>query len=385
MDFVRYIEATAHHTAATSSSVIGVHTHASLSNNDDNDQQHQRRILIPDSAQTSELQVELRRKVRSRYSAKQSGRGRNAQMYLMMDTGRDGRVTMTEFQAWTASVGLELSKEQCERVLGKHWRGDDDNEGIDLREFVRFLDELDDATVWWSHRYDDCDDFSDVHDGHEAVADDEAKAHMIDALHLCIDEGNPKENSRLVQQFRDFSIGESGADELSDASASKIIASLLSNSLGMSHHCAKSITGEWNGKLSKAEFVRLVINGLDQNEHELTPSKDKGSSTATAASHAENVLSSNSQTGLKDGEIAAILKFREALDVRQLLARKAFEKMDTNLTRDIDVDKLRSGFRGYGIDIGSPQAKRIIDRFDSSGNEKLNYANFIRLLTVNDL
>eukprot|EP00814_Leptocylindrus_danicus_P002271 CAMPEP_0116009052 /NCGR_PEP_ID=MMETSP0321-20121206/3213_1 /TAXON_ID=163516 /ORGANISM="Leptocylindrus danicus var. danicus, Strain B650" /LENGTH=296 /DNA_ID=CAMNT_0003477961 /DNA_START=438 /DNA_END=1328 /DNA_ORIENTATION=+ len=296
---------------------------------------------------------------------------------------------MAEFQAWTASVGLELSEEQCRAVLGEHYWSDA-TKGIDLREFVRFLDDLDDATVWWSHNNNKYDD--EESDG-MMIADDEADGHLIDALHTCIEEGNhdrgatgtceEKDKDALVQEFRDF--------DDSDASASAILASLLSKSLGMKHDCAESIVGEWSGKLSKVEFVRLVAARLDRSErrHGLKSNKDEDNAILMSRHNptkgSENGLSSNNESNLSNAEKAAISQFREALDVRQLLARRAFEKMDTNLTRDIDVDELCSGFREFGIEMSLPQAKRVIDHFDLNRNGRLSYASFIRLLTEKDL
>jgi len=91
-------------------------------------------VKPPSNALSKDILHALRRKIMTRSSSQTSNR--KSRLFLEMDVDRSGKITPSEFQSWTAKMGLVLTSQQCQLILGEYATED----GIDLSQFIQFLD-----------------------------------------------------------------------------------------------------------------------------------------------------------------------------------------------------------------------------------------------------
>ena len=80
-------------------------------------------------------------------------------------------------------------------------------------------------------------------------------------------------------------------------------------------------------------------------------------------------------------DVAAIQEFRSVLEEDRLKMTKVFKAFDATGDKTIGLDELRGGLASLGVDVTDDEAARILKRFDITGNGKIKYFEFVRMVS----
>jgi len=307
---------------------------------------------------------------------------KHTSLFLHMDTDHSGKLTPNKFRQWLESVGLQLTEEQCKRVLGEHYREEEDG-GIDFREFIRMIDDWDDPTV-----------YREPPDPNEAEAPKNNRSCIdknVSLAQLNIDDTKTDQEilhivsqhlfskrKKLVDAFNDFDVNQEGK-----LNAQQLQMALdRAGYLHVSPHRLSSLVHKFDfdgdGKLSKSDFVRMISSAAVK--HENSPQQNIQSLLDTSLSNQHHMQIVNT---LDEHDIDSIIKLREALEEERLFASYIFRKMDKDGTNHLSAQELRAGFQLLGLHLSLDHARHIIQVFDTEGTGKLQYHQFLKLLTSN--
>ena len=142
------------------------------------------------------------------------------------------------------------------------------------------------------------------------------------------------------------------------------------------------------GKVTIANFMMLVQRGTGVDA---APAPGKDGLEATAAMP-ETVFVAEPQmlpaevfkTQIAESSSAhvAVGKIVSVLDDRKMKLRAAFKKLDADNDGSISVDDLPKGLASIGVYISPTRASKMVAAFDRTGDGRLHYHEFVRLLSV---
>eukprot|EP00566_Odontella_aurita_P005577 CAMPEP_0113597898 /NCGR_PEP_ID=MMETSP0015_2-20120614/41271_1 /TAXON_ID=2838 /ORGANISM="Odontella" /LENGTH=568 /DNA_ID=CAMNT_0000505823 /DNA_START=216 /DNA_END=1922 /DNA_ORIENTATION=- /assembly_acc=CAM_ASM_000160 len=428
-EFVRYIEATLR--SSTSSSAAYGSTLSLASRPAERYSPRPQMIAVepPPDVSQQQLRKSLARIMRQKTKSGGGNKGKNVQLFLEMNTHRDGHVTVEEFREWASNNGLELDERQVLSILGEHY---DAARGIDLKEFSKQIDGLnsgDGESISWEEL--DGDEEERRERGLEAgkraqaEADEIARRQMEEALKACVDDAMSDRElvvklseklwtrrTRLVDAFKKFDLDKDGK-----LTARELMAALKEAGMVVSEERAESLVKKFDrdgdGRLNRGDFVRLISSGSEEEEKEegteraqeekvapkekpapaeeapskgkppVPPSPRRASLLASLKGHEDESKAADIVERLDEDDISAIMSFREALDAERIVMRKMFKDMDKNNTKDLDPDELRQGFERLGLEVEDAHIRYIMKRFDPHNTGRLRYHQFVKLVSSN--
>jgi hypothetical protein len=143
------------------------------------------------------------------------------------------------------------------------------------------------------------------------------------------------------------------------------------------------------GEVSIASFMLLVQRGIGVDAAQ-APSTDEDE--AAAATMAEAAFVAEPQmlpaevfrTKIAESSPAhvAVGKIVTTLDDRKMKLRAAFKKLDVDNDGSISVEDLPKGLASIGVYISETRASKMVHAFDRTGDGRLHYHEFVRLLSA---
>jgi Ca2+-binding EF-hand superfamily protein len=407
-DFVKYI-----HDTALDMPVASDDYGSSLQLQASNDP-HIASFVPPKDAVTYDLRRALNRKLMEHVSKRGGGgNGVDAQLFLSMDTNRSGKVSPEEFQKWLAGVGMDLTEQQCKIILGKHYHP----AGIDLREFVQMIDSISES----SHAEVKPMSWESIDKQHirgrklvkkKNGEDNNAEAALstqllADAVKLCADDS--ESDQTLIQSIaqRIFSkrytmlkaFDKLDRDQDGTLSPEELRNALSKGGLEVSDERARSLVSKFgrdnNGKLNMSDFVVMLSSNNAVSAADRASSAQSSKAADSASIKLKRLSLLDDKEGHEDearqteiafrldlDDIDAVLEFRRAIKSEVVLVSRCFQQLDKDKSRTLSHEELKAGFEKLGIKVTSEQVLHIISRFDGGGTGRLNYVQFIQLLSA---
>ena len=291
-------------------------------------------VRAPSESIPKEILSALRRKMITRSSNKSGTR--ETQLFLEMDDNRSGKVSPEEFQSWTAKMGLILTDSQCKAILGKHYHED----GIDLTEFMQFLDTLENVGSQKDSPFDwespNSDDLKRRRLAAKAVAECTTLA-LNEAFSKCVDDDKSDHDiieaftsqlhAKRISLIKEFEKADKDNSGKLDAKELQLAFSKsdLFLSLKRTEKLIQKFDRDGDGKLNKSDFVFCISNNRSMNND-----NEDGEKVATI------------QSNIDDDNL--IKKFRLAMDNEIISMRDFFDKLDQDRSKTLTMNQFKLGF-----------------------------------------
>lgn len=330
-------------------------------------------IRAPFGSVPKEILSALRRKMITRSSNKSGTR--ETRLFLEMDDDRSGKISPEEFQLWATKMGLILTDEQCKSILGKHYHPDD---GIDLPEFMQFMDSLENADslgdssplAWESPNSDEmkkrrltakavaeCTTLA-LNEAFSKCVDDDKSDH--DIIEAFTSQLHAKQIS-LIKEFENADKDNNGKLDASELQLA-FFKSDLFLSLKRTKKLIEKFDRHGDGKLNKSDFVFCISNNgsfhKDNNEVNVT----------------------TTQTNIDDEKV--IKKFRRAMDNEIVSMREFFDKLDLDRSKTLSMNQLKLGFDKLNVEVSHEELSRIMKKVNVDRTGSIKFHQFVKLFSI---
>lgn len=143
------------------------------------------------------------------------------------------------------------------------------------------------------------------------------------------------------------------------------------------------------GEVSIASFMLLVQRGIGVDAAQ-APSTDEDEAAAATMAAAAFVAEPQMlpaevfRTKIAESSPAhvAVGKIVTTLDDRKMKLRAAFKKLDVDNDGSISAEDLPKGLASIGVYISETRASKMVHAFDRTGDGRLHYHEFVRLLSA---